>query len=60
MVAIFYDIDAFGRSVLVAPPRAVPRPSGSPSSRGNRLTLSESMTMLVWFPVPHYRTCQHF
>jgi Transposase DDE domain len=60
IVAIFYDIDAFCRSVLVAPPLAFPMPSGSPRSRGNSLTLSEIMTILVWFHVSHYRTFKHF
>src|SRR4051794_22837452 len=60
MVTIFCDLDDFCRSL-----RAVEHPPLSahsgPSRRGtNSLSLSEVMTILVWFHASHYRTFQHF
>jgi hypothetical protein len=60
IVTVFCDIDDFCRSLLTA--RHVPLPSGSlPSkARANSLSLSEVMTLLVWFHTSHYRTFKHF
>ena len=60
MVAIFYDMDEFCRSLLATNPLAFPTPSGSPRSRNSSFSLSEIMTILVWFPVSHDRTFKHF
>jgi hypothetical protein len=60
IVAIFCDIDDFCRSLLAA--KHPPLPGRSvPSARGmNSLSLSEVMTILVWFHASHYRTFKHF
>jgi transposase len=60
IVTIFCDIDDFCRSLLAAkypqlPACSVPRPRGA-----NSLSLSEVMTLLVWFHASHYRTFKHF
>jgi transposase len=60
MVTIFCEIDDFCRSLLAAkypqlPARSGPRPRGAHS-----LSLSEVMTILVWFHASHYRTFKHF
>jgi Transposase DDE domain len=60
LVTIFCDIDDFCRSLLAAkhlplPGRSVPSPRGM-----NSLSLSEVMTILVWFHTSHYRTFKHF
>src|SRR4051794_34171180 len=60
IVTIFCDIDDFCRSLLAAkcpqlPARSVPRPRAA-----NSLSLSEVMTILVWFHASHYRTFKHF
>ena len=60
MVTIFCDIDDFCRSLLAARHPQLPA-NGFPRSRStNSLSLSEVMTILVWFPASHYRTFQHF
>jgi transposase len=60
IVTVFCDIDDFCRSLLAAehpqlPGRSVPR-----QARANSLSLSEVMTILVWFHASHYRTFKHF
>jgi transposase len=60
MVTIFCDIDEFCCSLLATPSRLLPAPSGSKKSRGSSLSLSEVMTILVWFHASHYRTFKHF
>ena len=60
IVTVFCEIDDFCRSLLTA--RHAPLPSASlPSKpRANSLSLSEVMTLLVWFHASHYRTFKHF
>jgi hypothetical protein len=60
IVTIFCDIDDFCRSVLATRFLSFPTPPGSKKSRGSSLSLSEVMTILVWFPASHYRTFKHF
>src|SRR3982750_4077346 len=60
MVTIFCEIDDFCRSLLSARYPQVPGRSTSSSARANSLSLSEVMTILVWFHASHYRTFQHF
>ena len=60
MVTIFCDMDEFCCSLLATPFRLLPAPSGAQKSRGSRLSLSEVMTMLVWFHASPDRTFQHF
>src|SRR3982750_1782524 len=60
IVTIFCDIDDFCCSLLAAKypqlaARSGPRPRGA-----NSLSLSEVMTILVWFHASHYRTFKHF
>jgi Transposase DDE domain len=60
IVTIFCDIDDFCRSLLAAghpqlPACGFPRPRST-----NSLSLSEVMTILVWFHASHYRTFKHF
>jgi hypothetical protein len=60
IVTIFCDIDDFCRPLLTAqyPPLAAP---GHPGKfYCGRLTLSEGMTILVFFHASHYRTFKHF
>src|SRR3982750_2715585 len=60
MVTIFCDIDDFCRSLLAARHPQLPA-YGFPRSRStNSLSLSEVMTILVWFQASHYRTFKHF
>ena len=60
IVPIFCDIDDFCQHLLTAQyPQLVTR-SGSRRQRPLCLTLSEVMTILVFFPVSHYRTFKHF
>jgi hypothetical protein len=37
----------------------LPTHSDPQKSRSSSLSLSEVMTLLVWFPASHYRTCKH-
>jgi transposase len=60
MVTIFYDMDEFCRSFLAAEHLALPASCDPRKSRGSSLSWSEIMTILVWFPVSHDRTFQHF
>jgi DDE family transposase len=60
IVPIFCDIDDFCQHLLTAQyPQLVTR-SGSRRQRPLCLTLSEVMTILVFFQVSHYRTFKHF
>jgi Transposase DDE domain len=60
IVTIFYDIDEFCRSLLAVKPLLLPTRSSPTTSRANSLSLSEVMTILVWFHASHYRTFKHF
>jgi Transposase DDE domain len=60
IVTIFCEIDEFCRSLLTTGCLSFPIPPGSKKSRGNSLSLSEVMTILVWFHASHYRTFKHF
>ena len=60
IVTIFYDIDEFCRSLLAAEHLALPAHCAPKKARGSSLSLSEVMTILVWFHVSHYRTFKHF
>jgi len=60
IVTIFCDIDDFCRSLFTAQHPQLPA-CGFPRPRGtNSLSLSEVMTILVWFHASHYRTFKHF
>ena len=60
IVIIFYDIDEFCRSLLTARHALLPSCSVPSKPRENSLSLSEVMTILVWFHASHYRTFKHF
>ena len=60
IVTIFCEIDDFCRSLLSARYPQLPGRSASSSARANSLSLSEVMTILVWFHASHYRTFKHF
>jgi hypothetical protein len=60
IVTIFCEIDDFCRSLLLARYPQLPGRSTSSSARANSLSLSEVMTILVWFHASHYRTFKHF
>jgi hypothetical protein len=60
IVTIFCDIDEFCRSLSMSEPLPLPACSGPKKPRGPALSLSEVMTILVWFQVSHYRTFKHF
>jgi hypothetical protein len=60
IVTIFCEIDDFCRSLLSARYPQLPGRSTSSSARANSLSLSEVMTILVWFPASHDRTFKHF
>jgi hypothetical protein len=60
IVAVFCDIDDFCRSLLTAKFPALPSGSAPCPGRANSLSLSEVLTLLVWFHVSHYRTFKHF
>ena len=60
MVTVFCDIDDFCRSLLTAKFPALPSDSAPRRARANSLSLSEVMTILVWFHASHYRTFKHF
>jgi hypothetical protein len=59
IVTIFCDIDDFCRSLLASEHLQLPTHSDPQKSRSSSLSLSEVMTLLVWFPASHYRTCKH-
>jgi len=60
IVAIFCDIDDFCHSLLAREQPQLPAPSDPKKPRASSLSLSEVMTILVWFPASHYRTFQHY
>jgi Transposase DDE domain len=60
IVTIFCDIDDFCRSLLTSEHLQLPTHSVPQKSRSSSLSLSEVMTILVWFHASHYRTFKHF
>src|SRR3982751_1050495 len=60
IVTIFCDIDDFCRSLLAAGHPQLPPRSDTSKPRANSLSMSEVMTILVWFHASHYRTFKHF
>jgi hypothetical protein len=60
IVAIFCDMDDFCRSLLSIETPQLPARCMPSSRRANSLSLSEVMTILVWFHASHYRTFKHF
>src|SRR3982750_3378337 len=60
MVTVFCDIDDFCRSLLTERLPALSSGSAPHPRRANSLSLSEVMTILVWFHPSHYRTFKHF
>jgi len=60
IVTIFCDIDDFCRHLLTARYPQLAAPGRPGKSYGGRLTLSEVMTILVFFHASHYRTFKHF
>jgi transposase len=60
IVTVFCDIDDFCCSLLTASFPALPSGSAPPPRRANSLSVSEIMTILVWFHASHYRTFKHF
>jgi transposase len=60
IVAIFCDIDDFCRSLLAREQPQLLAHSGPKKRRANSLSLSEVMTILVWFHASHYRTFKHY
>jgi hypothetical protein len=60
IVTIFCEIDDFCRSLLSARYPKLSGRSASSSARANSLSLSEVMTILVWFHASHYRTFKHY
>jgi hypothetical protein len=60
IVTIFCDIDDFCRSFLAAGHPQLPSSSAPKKHRHSSLSLSEVMTLLVWFHASHYRTFKHF
>jgi Transposase DDE domain len=60
IVTIFCDIDDFCRSFLAREHPQRLAPAGPKKRRASSLSLSEVMTILVWFPASHYRTFKHY
>jgi hypothetical protein len=60
IVTIFCDIDDFCRSFLTERLPALPSGSTPHPRRANSLSVSEVMTILVWFHASHYRTFKHY
>jgi Transposase DDE domain len=60
IVTIFCEIDDFCRSLLSARYPQLSGRSASSSARANSLSLSEVMTILIWFHASHYRTFKHY
>jgi hypothetical protein len=60
IVNIFCDIDDFCRHLLTARYPQLAAPAPARRHRSARLTLSEVMTILVFFHGSHYRTFKHF
>src|SRR5438270_11079926 len=60
IVTIFCDIDDFCRHLLTAQYPQLETHSGQKKHRSRGLTLSEVMTIVVFFHGSHYRTFKHF
>jgi len=60
IVTIFCDIDDFCHSLLARKHPQLPAHSGPKKNRANSLSLSEVITILVWFHASHYRTFKHY
>jgi hypothetical protein len=60
IVTIFCDIDDFCHSLLAREHPQLPIPSRSKKRRASSLSVSEVMTILVWFHASHYRTFKHY
>jgi Transposase DDE domain len=60
IVTIFCDIDDFCRHLLTSQYPQLAPPSRPSKDRPRCLTLSEVMTILVFFHASHYRTFKHF
>jgi transposase len=60
IVTVFCDIDDFCRHLLTARYPQLEARSRQSKHRPPCLTLSEVMTILVFFPASHYRTFKHF
>jgi Transposase DDE domain len=60
IVTIFCDIDDFCRHLLATRYPQLKTGSSQSKHRSAALTLSEVMTILVFFHVSHYRTFKHF
>src|SRR4051794_30578585 len=60
IVTIFCDIDDFCQSLLAREHPQLPAHSGSKKRRASSLSLSEVMTILVWFHASHYPTFKHY
>ena len=60
IVSIFCDIDDFCQHLLTAQYPQLTAGSNQKKQRPRSLTLSEVMTILVFFQASHYRTFQHF
>jgi transposase len=60
IVTIFCDIDDFCQSLLAREHPQLLAHSSSKKRRASSLSLSEVMTILVWFHASHYRTFKHY
>jgi transposase len=60
IVTIFCDIDDFCHSLFAREHPQLLAHSGSKKRRASSLSLSEVMTILVWFHASHYRTFKHY
>jgi hypothetical protein len=60
IVTIFCDIDDFCQSLLAREHPQLLAHSGPKRCRASSLSLSEVMTILVWFHASHYRTFKHY
>jgi transposase len=60
IVTIFCDIDDFCHSLFAREQPQLPAHSGPKKRRASSLSLSEVMTILVWFHASHYRTFKHY
>jgi transposase len=60
IVTIFCDLDDFCRHLLAAQYPQLKTGSSASRRRSAALTLSEVMTILVFFHMSHYRTFKHF
>jgi Transposase DDE domain len=60
IVTIFCDIDDFCRHLLTTQYPQLETRSSQKQHRSRGLTLSEVMTIVVFFQVSHDRTCKHF